>query len=91
MIVKKAPHPIDERVGHKIRHRRWQLDMSQTELADKIGVRFQQVQKYERGINRISASRLWETSIALEVPITYFFVNEARGQIDQVTDSQIIL
>lgn len=82
----RAPHPIDERVGIRIRYRRWQLDMSQTELAEKIGVKFQQVQKYERGINRISASRLWETAIALDVAISYFFICENRSRIGQVTE-----
>lgn len=66
-------HPIDAQVGKRIRHRRWMLGMTQMLLASRIGVKFQQVQKYETGANRISASRLWEVSKALDVPIVYFF------------------
>jgi transcriptional regulator with XRE-family HTH domain len=51
--------------------------MSQSDLADMVGVKFQQIQKYETGTNRVSASRLWQIAIALEVPITYFFSDEA--------------
>ncbi len=75
------PHPIDIQVGKTIRHRRWALDMSQAELGEKIGVKFQQVQKYELGTNRISASRLWEVSKALDVPISFFFLSS--NQLDQ--------
>lgn len=76
--MKSKPHPIDQFVGRQIRYRRWQLDMSQAELASKIGVTLQQVQKYESGTNRVSASRLWEAANALSVPIAYFFACEAR-------------
>jgi transcriptional regulator with XRE-family HTH domain len=67
-------HPVDMYVGKRIRHRRWALSMSQAALGEKIGVKFQQVQKYEIGANRISASRLWEVSKALDVPISFFFL-----------------
>lgn len=76
--MKNKPHPIDQFVGRQIRYRRWQLDMSQADLAMKIGVTLQQVQKYETGTNRVSASRLWEAAHALNVPITYFFACEPR-------------
>ena len=63
----------DAEVGRRVRSRRLESRLSQTELADKIGVTFQQVQKYEKGVNRIGAGRLQRISEALEVPITFFF------------------
>jgi transcriptional regulator with XRE-family HTH domain len=71
--VKAMVHVIDSHVGKKIRYQRWKVGMTQAVLAERIGVKFQQVQKYETGANRISASRLWEVAKALEVPITFFF------------------
>lgn len=68
-----SPHPIDITVGARITSLRLAKGMTQTDLATKIGVSFQQVQKYERGSNRVSASRLWRTAEALDVPMTYFF------------------
>ncbi len=67
------PNPIDVHVGARLRVRRTLLGMSQTKLGDAIGVTFQQVQKYENGANRISASRLFDLSRVLDVPIEYFF------------------
>jgi len=64
---------VDVYVGNRLRARRRFLSMSLNELGNKIGVRCQQVQKYETGKNRISASRLWDAASALEVPIEYFF------------------
>ena len=64
---------IDAAVGLRIRQRRKMLGFSQTELADRVGVKFQQIQKYETGVNRVAASRLWKISETLRVPITYFF------------------
>ena len=63
----------DAEVGRRVRSRRLECRLSQTELADKIGVTFQQVQKYEKGVNRIGAGRLQRISEGLEVPITFFF------------------
>jgi transcriptional regulator with XRE-family HTH domain len=63
----------DAEVGRRVRARRLECDISQTELAGRIGVTFQQVQKYEKGVNRIGAGRLQRISEALEVPITFFF------------------
>lgn len=68
-----SPHPIDITVGARITSLRLAKGMTQTDLATQIGVSFQQVQKYERGSNRVSASRLWRTAEALDVPMTYFF------------------
>jgi len=66
-------HPVDVHVGKRIRHRRWMIGMTQQQLADKVGIKFQQIQKYETGMNRVSASRLWDIADAVEVPISFFF------------------
>ncbi len=67
------PSPVDVHVGARLRQRRTLLGMSQTTLGDAIGLTFQQVQKYERGMNRISASRLFALSRVFDVPVEYFF------------------
>ena len=67
------PNPIDVHVGSRVRLRRTLLGLSQEKLGEAIGLTFQQVQKYERGTNRIGASRLWELSAVLEVPVQFFF------------------
>jgi transcriptional regulator with XRE-family HTH domain len=66
-------HPVDVHVGKRIRHRRWMIGMTQQQLADKVGIKFQQIQKYETGMNRVSASRLWDISEALETSIAFYF------------------
>ncbi len=66
-------HPVDAHVGKRIRHRRWMVGMTQQQLADKVGIKFQQIQKYETGMNRVSASRLWDIADALDVGIGFFF------------------
>ena len=71
--MKNGPHPTDKHVGSRIRMRRLVLDKSQTDLAEALGVTFQQVQKYEKGTNRVSASRLEQTSQFLQVPVAFFF------------------
>ena len=70
---KKAPNPIDKHVGSRVRMRRMMLGMSQTKLGDELGITFQQVQKYEKGTNRMGASRLQHISHILEVPVPFFF------------------
>jgi len=69
----KRPDPVDIEVGHRIRIERLARGLSQTALANQLGVTFQQVQKYEKGVNRIGAGRLQRISEALEVPISFFF------------------
>ena len=69
----RAPNPIDLHVGARIRMRRKILGVSQERLADDLGLTFQQVQKYERGANRVSASKLYEIARSLQAPISYFF------------------
>ena len=66
-------HPIDLHVGKRLRQRRRLLGYTQQKLADAVSIRFQQIQKYESGANRISASRLWALAKALDVPVAYFF------------------
>src|ERR671927_173554 len=68
-----TPNPIDVRVGARLRLRRNMLGLSQEKLGEAIGLTFQQVQKYERGANRIGASRLYELSRVLDVPVSFFF------------------
>jgi transcriptional regulator with XRE-family HTH domain len=67
------PHEVDVHVGKRVRHRRWLIGMTQQQLAERVGIKFQQIQKYETGMNRISASRLWDIAVALGVPVSYFF------------------
>lgn len=67
------PHQVDLHVGQRLRQRRTLLGMTQQKLADAVGIKFQQIQKYESGANRISASRLWVIARALEVPVSHFF------------------
>src|SRR5712691_8125459 len=66
-------NPIDRHVGNRVRMRRLMLGMSQTTLGDRLGITFQQVQKYEKGTNRIGASRLQHVSQILQVPVSFFF------------------
>ncbi len=70
---KKAPNPIDKHVGSRVRMRRMMLSMSQEKLGDALNLTFQQVQKYEKGTNRIGASRLQQIANILQVPVSFFF------------------
>jgi transcriptional regulator with XRE-family HTH domain len=72
-MAKKLPNPIDKHVGSRVRMRRMMLKMSQEKLGDALDITFQQVQKYEKGTNRISASRLQQISNILQVPVSFFF------------------
>jgi transcriptional regulator with XRE-family HTH domain len=66
-------HKVDIHVGKRIRQRRWLTGMTQQKLAEMVGIKFQQIQKYETGANRVSASRLWDIADALEVNVSFFF------------------
>lgn len=66
-------HLVDVHVGKRIRQRRWLIGMTQQKLADMVGIKFQQIQKYETGANRVSASRLWDIGEAMGVPAAFFF------------------
>ena len=72
-MAKKAPNPIDKHVGSRVRMRRMMLSLSQEKLGGALGLTFQQVQKYEKGTNRIGASRLQQISHILQVPVAFFF------------------
>jgi transcriptional regulator with XRE-family HTH domain len=91
------PHPVDVHVGKRVRQARWMKSMSQSDLAERVGIKFQQIQKYEVGANRISASRLWDIAEALEVDVAFFFAGmqrrEASGNDISVTflgDKQVL-
>jgi len=75
-----GPHPVDVLVGRRVRERRTLEGMSQTAVAEKLGLSFQQLQKYERGFNRISASRLYELAQLFNVPVAYFYEGMEAGK-----------
>ena len=77
-MAKKAPNPIDKHVGSRVRMRRMMLSMSQEKLGDALGLTFQQVQKYEKGTNRIGAGRLHQIARILKVPVSFFFEGSPR-------------
>ncbi len=90
-------HPVDVHVGQRVRQGRWIVGMTQQQLGDKVGIKFQQIQKYETGTNRISASRIWGIAAAMKVPVSFFFeglddqapdIGEARG--DVLTDKEAL-
>ena len=76
-------HPVDVHVGKRVRHRRWMVGMTQQQLGEAVGIKFQQIQKYETGMNRVSASRLWDIAKAMDVDVRFFFEGIDEG----VTDS----
>jgi transcriptional regulator with XRE-family HTH domain len=78
MVAKKGPNAIDRQVGARVRMQRLMLDMSQEQLAEGLGISFQQVQKYERGVNRIGAGRLQKIADVLQVPASFFFEDFAK-------------
>jgi transcriptional regulator with XRE-family HTH domain len=78
-MAKKTPNPIDKHVGSRVRMRRMMLGMSQEKLGNALGLTFQQVQKYEKGTNRIGASRLQQISNILQVPVSFFFDGAPHG------------
>jgi len=84
-------HPVDVHVGKRIRHRRWLVGMTQQQLAEKVGIKFQQIQKYETGMNRVSASRLWDIAAALTIPVSFFFegLGEDQDTIDTVAQDGV--
>lgn len=73
MSDERAANAIDRKLGQRVRSRRLEIGMSQERLAELLGVTFQQVQKYEKGVNRIAASRLHDISLALDMPVARFF------------------
>lgn len=85
----RKPSPIDLHVGSRVRLRRKMLGVSQERLADALKLTFQQVQKYERGANRVSASKLFEIAGFLDVPVSYFFEGlSGRGTVEGFAESE---
>jgi transcriptional regulator with XRE-family HTH domain len=86
----RKPNDVDAHVGARLRQRRMLLGISQEQLADMLGLTFQQVQKYERGTNRVSASRLFQLARALDTPITWFFedIESDRAARDKAAESE---
>jgi transcriptional regulator with XRE-family HTH domain len=84
-------NPVDLQIGQRLRQKRWLARMTQQQLAEAVGIRFQQIQKYESGANRISAARLWSLAQALDVPVTFFYAgtDTADGQGAAVGDARI--
>lgn len=80
MLAKKAPNPTDKHVGSRVRMRRMMLGISQEKLGDALGLTFQQVQKYEKGTNRIGASRLQQIAHILQVQVSFFFEGAPSAQ-----------
>ncbi|WP_298678031.1 helix-turn-helix transcriptional regulator [uncultured Lentibacter sp.] len=82
-------HPVDVHVGKRLRQRRWLVGMTQQQLAEKVGIKFQQIQKYETGANRVSASRLWDISEVLDVPVSHFFEAMEAAELPGPKDESI--
>ncbi|MFT7594508.1 MAG: transcriptional regulator with XRE-family HTH domain [Paracoccaceae bacterium] len=82
-------HPVDVHVGKRVRHRRWLTGMTQQQLAEQVGIKFQQIQKYETGANRVSASRLWDIADALDVPVSFFFEGLDKAHKDEAEKSMV--
>jgi len=92
-------HPVDVHVGKRIRQRRWMNGTTQQQLAQAVGIKFQQIQKYETGMNRVSASRLWDIANVLGVTVSFFFegledamAQAAKGDVprDVLTDKEAL-
>lgn len=81
-MIKKTPNPVDKHVGSRVRMRRVLIGMSQEKLGEALGITFQQIQKYEKGTNRIGASRMQQISTVMGVPVSYFF-EDAPGSLGE--------
>jgi transcriptional regulator with XRE-family HTH domain len=97
--IKVMKHPVDVHVGKRIRQRRWMNGTTQQQLAQAVGIKFQQIQKYETGMNRVSASRLWDIANVLGVTVSFFFegledamAQAAKGDVprDVLTDKEAL-
>ena len=83
-------HSVDIHVGQRIRQRRWLMGMTQQQLAEAVGIKFQQIQKYETGMNRVSASRLWDISRVLHVQPNFFFEGLEGSQDSKLGEAQLL-
>jgi transcriptional regulator with XRE-family HTH domain len=79
VMMKKTPNPVDKHVGSRVRMRRVLIGMSQEKLGEALGITFQQIQKYEKGTNRIGASRMQQIATVMGVPVSYFFDDAPIG------------
>jgi len=84
----RSANAIDRRLGQRLRARRLEVRMSQERLAEVLGVTFQQIQKYEKGVNRVAASRLFELAAALDVSVGYFFEGLVQGTSARVAEDE---
>ena len=84
--MSKAPNPVDKYVGSRVRMRRIMLGMSQEKLGEALGLTFQQIQKYEKGTNRVGASRIQQISEILQVPVSFLVAGGPRGKTDGTSD-----
>jgi len=87
MNDERAANAVDKKLGQRVRSRRLEIGMSQERLAELLGVTFQQVQKYEKGVNRIAASRLYDIAAALDMPVARFFENIGGSRAHGVAES----
>jgi len=87
-VTRKSPNPVDVHVGSRVRMQRMLIGMSQEKLGEALGLTFQQVQKYEKGANRIGASRLYEIGAVLGVPIEYFFEGLENGSFQGLSTAE---
>ena len=83
----RSTNAVDVKLGQRVRARRLEIGMSQERLAELLGITFQQIQKYEKGVNRIAGSRLWDISKALDMPVARFFEGIARGEAKNASGS----
>lgn len=88
MNDERAANAVDKRIGQRVRSRRLEVSMSQERLAELLGVTFQQVQKYEKGVNRIAASRLFDIASALDMPVARFFEGLSSARASGVAEPQ---
>ena len=79
-------HPVDVHVGQRVRQLRWVTGLTQQQLGDRVGIKFQQIQKYETGVNRVSASRLWDIAVAMDVQVAFFFEGMEGEHVDAGED-----
>ncbi len=94
MSDERSPNQVDQHIGARMRLRRLTMNVSQERLAEMLGLTFQQVQKYEKGVNRVAASRLWDVARALDVPVSYFFEGldgsaDAHGMAENGSDTPV--
>jgi len=83
-------HPVDIHGAYRVRQRRWLLGITQQQVAEQVGIKFQQIQKYETGANRVSSSRLWDISEVMEVPVSFFFEGIAEVDGDTARKKNIL-